>query len=184
MCALTCDTHKILIVFFRNDEQPSNGRRCETRNCSFRWRGERRWPVKMHTSPPSRPNCSTTSILATQWCCPTNSVLLQCYSICIYADVCSVLISSYHLKGLLTTPQLHFLVRCHNDPTYGTPTEDGYNTKMATAFLALYKTIGMMKIVFLSNSKRECGRGEFFPSFFSNCNHNATPMCDRLHNAN
>ena len=37
--------------------------------------------------------------------------------------------------GLLTTPQLHFLVRCHNDPSYGTPTEHGYNQKMAAAFL-------------------------------------------------
>jgi len=44
--------------------------------------------------------------------------------------------------GLLTTPQLHYVVRCTNDPAYGTPTEQGYNEKLSTAFKALYASSG------------------------------------------
>ena len=42
--------------------------------------------------------------------------------------------------GLLTTPQLHYLVLAHNTANtkdaYGTPTETGYYEKLAAAFLA------------------------------------------------
>lgn len=45
--------------------------------------------------------------------------------------------------GLVTTPQLHYLVRAHNtqgtDNPYGAPTEQGYYDKLATAFLTLSK---------------------------------------------
>uniref|UniRef100_A0A131Y3J1 Phosphoacetylglucosamine mutase n=1 Tax=Ixodes ricinus TaxID=34613 RepID=A0A131Y3J1_IXORI len=36
--------------------------------------------------------------------------------------------------GCLTTPQLHYIVRCTNDPHYGEPTEDGYFRKLTKAF--------------------------------------------------
>ncbi|XP_022097664.1 phosphoacetylglucosamine mutase-like [Acanthaster planci] len=37
--------------------------------------------------------------------------------------------------GLLSTPQLHYMVRCHNTQgSYGTPTEHGYYSKLASAF--------------------------------------------------
>lgn len=36
--------------------------------------------------------------------------------------------------GLLTTPQLHYLTRTKNDPTFGENTEDGYYKKMADSF--------------------------------------------------
>lgn len=36
--------------------------------------------------------------------------------------------------GYLTTPQLHYIVRCTNDPRYGEPTEDGYFKKLTSAF--------------------------------------------------
>lgn len=39
--------------------------------------------------------------------------------------------------GLLTTPQLHFLVRSTNDPSYGFATEFGYYCKLSQAFLSL-----------------------------------------------
>lgn len=39
--------------------------------------------------------------------------------------------------GLLTTPQLHFLVRCSNDPSYGVATEFSYYYKLSQAFLSL-----------------------------------------------
>lgn len=39
--------------------------------------------------------------------------------------------------GLLTTPQLHFVVRCKNDPSYGDGSEDGYYEKLVNAFHAL-----------------------------------------------
>ncbi len=39
--------------------------------------------------------------------------------------------------GIVTTPQLHFVVRCTNDPSYGTPTVEGYNKKLSEAFVKL-----------------------------------------------
>ncbi|KAL9932767.1 hypothetical protein V8E36_008466 [Tilletia maclaganii] len=43
--------------------------------------------------------------------------------------------------GLLTTPQLHYLVRAHNTAgnpdAYGEPTEEGYYQKLSTAYLKL-----------------------------------------------
>jgi len=44
--------------------------------------------------------------------------------------------------GLLTTPQLHYMVRCSNDAGYGEPTTDGYNSKLANAFAELYRSSG------------------------------------------
>ncbi|XP_052098534.1 phosphoacetylglucosamine mutase-like [Mytilus californianus] len=42
--------------------------------------------------------------------------------------------------GLLTTPQLHYMVRCVNtNNNYGQPTADGYYNKLTTAFRTLYK---------------------------------------------
>ena len=45
---------------------------------------------------------------------------------------------SYTDHGLLTTPQLHYIVRCLNtagtEQPYGEPTEKGYYEKMAKAF--------------------------------------------------
>lgn len=41
-------------------------------------------------------------------------------------------------KGLLTTPQLHFIVRCLNtNGMYGEPTEEGYYKKLSEAFKSL-----------------------------------------------
>jgi len=41
--------------------------------------------------------------------------------------------------GELTTPQLHFMVRCINTSgAYGQPTAVGYYTKLSTAFTELY----------------------------------------------
>lgn len=46
----------------------------------------------------------------------------------------------YQDYGLLTTPQLHYMVRCINtNNNYGVPTEDGYYQKLSTAFRTLYK---------------------------------------------
>ncbi|XP_013413352.1 phosphoacetylglucosamine mutase-like [Lingula anatina] len=40
--------------------------------------------------------------------------------------------------GILTTPQLHFMVRCENSQgQYGSQTENGYYTKLSNAFLKL-----------------------------------------------
>ena len=39
--------------------------------------------------------------------------------------------------GLLTTPQLHFIVKCKNDPSYGDGSEDGYYDKLLHAFRKL-----------------------------------------------
>ncbi|KAJ6222169.1 hypothetical protein RDWZM_000714 [Blomia tropicalis] len=45
--------------------------------------------------------------------------------------------------GLLTTPQLHYIVRSKNtNGQYGEPTEDGYYQKLSNAFLRLNQLIG------------------------------------------
>lgn len=36
--------------------------------------------------------------------------------------------------GVVTTPQLHYIVRCENDPSYGVPTICGYEEKLLEAF--------------------------------------------------
>lgn len=45
--------------------------------------------------------------------------------------------------GVLTTPQLHYIVRCMNTKgthlEYGKPTEEGYNEKMSAAFAVAMK---------------------------------------------
>ncbi|XP_072177523.1 phosphoacetylglucosamine mutase-like [Diadema setosum] len=44
--------------------------------------------------------------------------------------------------GLLSTPQLHYLVRCHNTKdAYGQHTEEGYYKKLAAAYTSLRKLI-------------------------------------------
>uniref|UniRef100_A0A914XB13 Phosphoacetylglucosamine mutase n=1 Tax=Plectus sambesii TaxID=2011161 RepID=A0A914XB13_9BILA len=43
--------------------------------------------------------------------------------------------------GLLTTPQLHYSVRCENDPTFGMAGELGYYESLSNAFNALNKNI-------------------------------------------
>ncbi|KJH46865.1 hypothetical protein DICVIV_07059 [Dictyocaulus viviparus] len=45
----------------------------------------------------------------------------------------------YEDHGLLTTPQLHFIVRCKNDPNFGLAKEIGYYTKISDAFKELLK---------------------------------------------
>lgn len=45
--------------------------------------------------------------------------------------------------GLLTTPQLHYIVRCVNSKgQYGEPSEEGYYKKLASAFLRLRELTG------------------------------------------
>ncbi|VDL80699.1 unnamed protein product [Nippostrongylus brasiliensis] len=43
------------------------------------------------------------------------------------------------LTDKLTTPQLHFIVKCQNDPTFGDPTELWYYVRLSDAFKALVK---------------------------------------------
>ena len=38
--------------------------------------------------------------------------------------------------GIMTTPQLHFIVCCSNNPSYGEPTLEGYYRKLSTAFVS------------------------------------------------
>ncbi|VDD86516.1 unnamed protein product [Enterobius vermicularis] len=47
----------------------------------------------------------------------------------------------FHLHGLLTTPQLHYIVRCFNDKTYGVPSEEGYYQKYSQAFNELLEVM-------------------------------------------
>uniref|UniRef100_A0A8D0DVU8 Phosphoacetylglucosamine mutase n=1 Tax=Salvator merianae TaxID=96440 RepID=A0A8D0DVU8_SALMN len=55
-------------------------------------------------------------------------------------DGISVLGGQYHDYGLVTTPQLHYMVRCRNtDGIYGTATVQGYYEKLSNAFVELTK---------------------------------------------
>ncbi|KAJ8025399.1 Phosphoacetylglucosamine mutase [Holothuria leucospilota] len=46
--------------------------------------------------------------------------------------------------GLLTTPQLHYMVRCHNtNESYGQATEQGYYTKLSKAFFSFRKLVSV-----------------------------------------
>ena len=57
--------------------------------------------------------------------------------------------------GLLTTPQLHYLVKCYNTAgtpdAYGVPTEEGYYSKLAKA----YTTLSVSSFSFLSNQRTD-----------------------------
>ena len=48
--------------------------------------------------------------------------------------------------GVLTTPQLHFIVRCINDPKYGTASEEGYYKKISSAFIKLTKSVTLSPV--------------------------------------
>lgn len=65
--------------------------------------------------------------------------------------------------GLLTTPQLHYIVRCLNTHgAYGAPTEEGYAQKLSTAFKTLYKSSGAHAPLAL---KIDCANGIGAPQF-------------------
>lgn len=50
--------------------------------------------------------------------------------------------SSFEDFGLLTTPQLHYLVRTKNEPEFGEYAESGYYEKLAAAFQNMFKAVG------------------------------------------
>ena len=41
--------------------------------------------------------------------------------------------------GVVSTPILHFVTRCINDPSYGEPTEEGYYSKICNAYKKVVK---------------------------------------------
>ena len=44
--------------------------------------------------------------------------------------------------GLLSTPQLHYMVRCHNtNSAYGQPNEEGYFNKLSNAFINIWSMV-------------------------------------------
>ncbi|OZC10386.1 phosphoglucomutase/phosphomannomutase, alpha/beta/alpha domain I [Onchocerca flexuosa] len=70
--------------------------------------------------------------------------------------------------GLLTTPQLHYIVRCQNDSAYGIPTETGYYAKVQNALAGL-------------NFVTRCGK-EYTPVLYLDCANGVgaqkfAPMC-------
>eukprot|EP00041_Stephanoeca_diplocostata_P012748 m.214191 g.214191 ORF g.214191 m.214191 type:complete len:550 (+) comp19071_c0_seq3:126-1775(+) len=77
--------------------------------------------------------------------------------------------------GLLTTPQLHFMVRCSNDATYGTPTEASYVAKLTGAFEKLCKSAPSDTAKL--SVKVDCANGVGAPQFATL----ATALADSLH---
>ncbi|EDQ87855.1 uncharacterized protein MONBRDRAFT_33106 [Monosiga brevicollis MX1] len=64
--------------------------------------------------------------------------------------------------GNLTTPQLHYLVRAHNDSSFGEPTEAGYYAKHAAAFKRLLAHANVSLPIKL---KVDCANGVGAPKF-------------------
>lgn len=68
-----------------------------------------------------------------------------------------------HDYGLLTTPQLHYIVRCVNTKgAYGDPSEEGYAAKISTAFRTLILASGCSVPLSL---KVDCANGIGAPQF-------------------
>lgn len=62
--------------------------------------------------------------------------------------------------GLLTTPQLHYMVCCYNTKgKYGDDSEDGYYKKLSNAFIELKKDISVGRKNYLSNIKLDGANG-------------------------
>ena len=65
-----------------------------------------------------------------------------------------------HRAGILTTPQLHYIVRCVNtNGAFGSPTERGYYQKLAAAFHSL-----VPKVKYLNFGSTKCVYMKLLPS--------------------
>lgn len=64
---------------------------------------------------------------------------------------------SYEDYGLFTTPQLHYITRTKNDPTFGECLEEGYYAKMAQAFKNIHKNGSGNKIAITIDSANGVG---------------------------
>ncbi|EGD78252.1 phosphoglucomutase 3 [Salpingoeca rosetta] len=71
-------------------------------------------------------------------------------------DGCTALGAEVVDLGIVTTPQVHYVVRCLNDATYGTPTVAGYQEKLAAAFKAIWTLAGRTDLISL---KLDCANG-------------------------
>lgn len=55
--------------------------------------------------------------------------------------------------GLVTTPQLHYMVLCRNTSgCYGTATTQGYYEKLSKAFVELTKNVRLARVLYLAYS--------------------------------
>lgn len=45
----------------------------------------------------------------------------------------------FEYVGIVTTPMLHYIVKCHNEPDFAPPTRDGYYKSITDAFKQLYE---------------------------------------------
>lgn len=61
--------------------------------------------------------------------------------------------------GILTTPQLHFIVRCTNQPSYGVASELGYYTKFGSAFKSLVSLRSEVNKNYQSSLTVDCANG-------------------------
>ncbi|CAI5449203.1 unnamed protein product [Caenorhabditis angaria] len=68
--------------------------------------------------------------------------------------------------GILTTPQLHYLVKCNNEPSFGRPSEFGYYCTLANAFKKLHHLTNEPEESNYSNKLvLDCANGVGFPRF-------------------
>ncbi|KFU84489.1 Phosphoacetylglucosamine mutase, partial [Chaetura pelagica] len=75
-------------------------------------------------------------------------------------DGISVLGGQYHDYGLVTTPQLHYMVRCQNTQgQYGKATLEGYYKKLSKAFTELIKQVNTGSGESQKHLKVDCANG-------------------------
>ncbi|XP_063772967.1 phosphoacetylglucosamine mutase isoform X1 [Pseudophryne corroboree] len=68
-------------------------------------------------------------------------------------DGVTALESKYHDYGLVTTPQLHYIICCRNtNGEYGDPTVEGYYQKLSKAFHELVKEKSLPLLAFIGHS--------------------------------
>ena len=72
-------------------------------------------------------------------------IALPIFTPSLSAFVPFLLTPSHVPTGVLTTPQLHYMVRCINtNGAFGAPTEEGYYHKLAAAFHMLVLKVNKM----------------------------------------
>lgn len=92
---------------------------------------------KAHIDSFEQQNASKANVVVAHDTRPSCAPLLQAFKTGV-----EVLDGSLVNYGVLSTPQLHYMVRCLNtNNSYGEPTQDGYFKKLTRAFFNIWSTV-------------------------------------------
>ncbi len=85
------------------------------------------------------------------------------------------------ILGMLTTPQLHFIVRCVNsDRKYGKPSEEGYYTKLSNAFNRLMSQVLSIFHICASPARTRPTRATMGTPSFNRINKHKLPYITKI----